>query len=246
LSAKRAGTSALRVAIVGAGGRMGRFAADLLSRTDGFALVASVQRGDELARALRDSHAEVALDVTRAGLGYEHALVMLENGVRPLVGTSGVTREENRALDERAREIRLGGLVVPNFSLGMWLLQRAAIEAARHFERAEIVELHHERKRDAPSGTASDTAERMRDARSPSNATPIPVHSVRLPGLYAHQEVLFGAPGELYTLRHDMHGPEAFGPGILRGLAYAARATGVGRGIALAFESTSDVHAARP
>jgi 4-hydroxy-tetrahydrodipicolinate reductase len=128
----------------------------------------------------------------------------------------------------------------------MWLLQRAAIEAARHFERAEIVELHHERKRDAPSGTASDTAERMRAVRSESRNYAVPIHSVRLPGLYAHQEVLFGAPGELYTLRHDMHGPEAFGPGILRGLAYAARATGVGRGIALAFESAGDAGSSSP
>jgi 4-hydroxy-tetrahydrodipicolinate reductase len=240
LSAKGARADALRVAVVGSGGRMGTFAAGLVSSTDGYALAASVRRGDDLARALRESRAEVALDVTRAGLGFEHALVMLANGVRPLVGTSGVTLEENRTLDERAREIGLGGLVVPNFSLGMWLLQRAAVEAAKHFARAEIVELHHDRKRDAPSGTASDTAERMRAARAASNATPVPIHSVRLPGLYAHQEVLFGALGELYTLRHDMHGPEAFGPGILRGLAYAARATGVGRGIALAFESTGD------
>jgi 4-hydroxy-tetrahydrodipicolinate reductase len=219
---------------------MGAFATDLVSRTNGFELVATVRRGDDLARVMRESRAEVALDVTRAGLGYEHALVMLQCGVRPLVGTSGVTLAENRALDERAREVGLGGLVVPNFSLGMWLLQRAAIEAARHFERAEIVELHHERKRDAPSGTASDTAERMRAVRSESRNYAVPIHSVRLPGLYAHQEVLFGAPGELYTLRHDMHGPEAFGPGILRGLAHAARATGVGRGIALAFESAGD------
>jgi 4-hydroxy-tetrahydrodipicolinate reductase len=225
---------------------MGAFATDLLSRTNGFELVATVCRGDDLERVLRESRAEVALDVTRAGLGYEHALVMLQSGVRPLVGTSGVTLEENRALDERAREVGLGGLVVPNFSLGMWLLQRAAIEAARYFERAEIVELHHERKRDAPSGTASDTAERMRAVRSESSRYAVPIHSVRLPGLYAHQEVLFGAPGELYTLRHDMHGPEAFGPGILRGLAYAARATGVGRGIALAFESTGDAGSLSP
>jgi 4-hydroxy-tetrahydrodipicolinate reductase len=98
---------------------MGAFATDLLSRTNGFELVATVRRGDDLARVLRESRAEVALDVTRAGLGYEHALVMLQSGVRPLVGTSGVTLEENRALDERAREVGLGGLVVPNFSLGM-------------------------------------------------------------------------------------------------------------------------------
>jgi 4-hydroxy-tetrahydrodipicolinate reductase len=152
-----------------------------------------------------------------------------------VIGTSGVTLEENARLDALARERSLGGLVVPNFSLGMWLLQRAAAEAAGHFEKAEIVEMHHEKKRDAPSGTALDTAERMGAAREGSS-TPIPIHSVRLPGLYAHQLVILGSAGETYTLRHDMTGPEAFGPGILAGLAHAARAEGVGRGIGLAFD----------
>ncbi len=225
----------LRVAIVGASGRMGRFAADLLARTPGYVVAAAIGSADDLARSLRESRTEVALDVTRAGLGYEHALVMLAHGVRPLVGTSGVGLDENRALDARAREMNLGGLVVPNFSLGMWLLQRAALDAARHFARAEIIEMHHERKRDAPSGTALDTAERMRAVRG-SQVENVPIHSVRLPGMYAHQEVVFGAAGEVYTLRHDMSSPEAFASGILCGLAYSAQAAGVGRGIELAFE----------
>jgi 4-hydroxy-tetrahydrodipicolinate reductase len=214
---------------------MGRFAVDLVGRTPECFLAASIGRSDDLARTLRAAEVDVALDVTRAGLGHEHAVVMLEQGVRPLIGTSGVSLDENRDLDERARALDLGGLVVPNFSLGMWLLQRAAIEAARHFARAEIIEMHHERKRDAPSGTALDTADRMRAARG-SVADPVPIHSVRLPGMYAHQEVVFGSAGEVYTLRHDMSGPEAFGAGILCGIAYAAQAVGVARGIDLAFE----------
>ncbi len=225
----------VRVAVVGAAGRMGRFAADLLARTSGFAVAVEVRRGDDLAAVLRRSGARVGLDLTRAGLGFEHGATMLECGVRPVIGTSGVTLEENARLDGIARELSLGGLVVPNFSLGMWLLQRAATEAAVHFASAEIVEMHHERKRDAPSGTAIDTVERMRAAR-PAGSAEIPIHSVRLPGLYAHQLVILGAAGETYTLRHDMIGPEAFAPGIMRALAYAARAVGVGRGITLAFE----------
>jgi 4-hydroxy-tetrahydrodipicolinate reductase len=131
---------------------------------------------------------------------------------------------------------------VPNFSLGMCLLQRAAVEAARAFAQAEIIEMHHERKKDAPSGTAFDTAERMHAARGAvrkagADERDIPIHSVRLPGLYAHQVVVFGAAGETYTLRHDMSGPEGFGPGILLGIRYAASAVGIGRGIALAFEA---------
>ena len=224
----------LAVAIVGPDGRMGSFARRLIAETPGFELRAEIRRGEDLAGALRKSRATVALDVTRAGLGFEHAATMLASGVRPLVGTSGVTPAENAHLDAMARELGLGGLVVPNFSLGMWLLQRAAVEAARHYERAEIVEMHHEKKKDAPSGTALDTAERMRAAREGA-ARDVPIHSIRLPGLYAHQLVILGSAGETYTLRHDMSGPEAFGPGILRGLRYAAGAVGVGRGIDLAF-----------
>jgi 4-hydroxy-tetrahydrodipicolinate reductase len=225
----------LRVAIIGASGRLGRFASDLVLRTDGFELVARIESDDDLEEALRVARPDVALEVTRAGLGYDHASRAIRLGVRPLVGTSGVSLEENRALDEAARARGIGGLVVPNFSLGMSLLQRAAIEAARLYAKAEIIEMHHDRKKDAPSGTALDTAERMRTARG--NTDEIPIHSVRLPGLYAHQMVLFGGAGEVYTLRHDMHGPEGFAVGIVQGLRYAARATGVGRGIALAFDA---------
>ncbi len=226
----------LRVAVVGASGRMGKFACDLVERAQGFSLVARLSSADEIDPALRAARPDVALDVTRAGLGYEHAARMIGLGIRPLVGTSGVGLDETRALDEAARALGIGGLVVPNFSLGMCLLQRAAVEAARAFAHAEIIEMHHERKKDAPSGTALDTAERMRAARGGSKEE-VPIHSVRLPGLYAHQVVVFGAAGETYTLRHDMSGPEGFGPGILLGLRYAATAVGVGRGIALAFDA---------
>ncbi len=229
------------IAIIGASGRMGRFAAKLLERSDAFALVASIGRRDDLGAVLRKTKPTVALDVTRAGLGFEHGAAMLEAGVRPLIGTSGVSLKENASLDRIARELGLGGLVVPNFSLGMCLLQRAAVEAAKHFTSAEIVEMHHERKKDAPSGTSLDTAERMRAARG-AGSSEIPIHSVRLPGLYAHQIVTFGAAGETYTLRHDMSDTTAFGPGILRGLEHASKALGVGRGIqlALGFELAAD------
>lgn len=229
----------ITVAVIGASGRMGRFAADLVAHASGLALVAEIGRGDELASVLRQSQVNVGLDVTRAGLGFSHGQTMLACGVRPLIGTSGVSLAENETLDREARACGLGGLVVPNFSLGMWLLQSAAIAAAVHFGQAEILEMHHERKRDAPSGTALDTAERIAAARGAGSALP-PIHSVRLPGLYAHQLVMYGAPGEVYTLRHDMHGPEAFARGIVCAIRYAARAVGVARGIGCAFEDTPD------
>lgn len=231
-------SASLRVAVVGAHGRLGRFACELFAAEPGFQLVARLGRGDDVGKRARDSGAEVALETTVAGLGEEHALALLAHGVRPLVATSGVDEAASARLDRAAREVELGGLVVPNFSLGMWLLQRAALEAVRWFPNVEILELHHERKRDAPSGTALDTRAQLRAARG--TEAEIPIHSVRLPGLYAHQEVVFGAPGELLTLRHDMSGPAAFGAGLLAGVRYAARAHGVQRGIDVAFRAHTD------
>lgn len=227
-----------RVAVIGAHGRLGRFACELFGAQPDMDLVARLGRGDDLQAELTRAAPDVALDVTHAGLGFAHATILLALGIRPLIGTSGVSLEDNRRLDETARALGIGGLVVPNFSLGMCLLQRAAIEAARLYAKCEIVEMHHDKKKDAPSGTALDTAERMRAARGrPAIPGDIPIHSVRLPGLYAHQVVMFGGAGESYTLRHDMHGPEGFSAGLVAGVRYAARAEGVGRGIALAFEA---------
>lgn len=223
----------LRVAVVGARGRMGGFACGLLRGCPEFELVAELEREDDLALALRECSARVALDLTRAGLGAVHGHRLLEAGIRPVIGTSGVTRAEAAELDGLARARGLGGIVVPNFSLGMACLNRAAEELARSFPTVTIVERHHERKKDAPSGTARDTAERLQARRG---GTPVPIHSVRASGLYAHQEVLFGAPGETLSLCHDMLGPEAFGPGVLAALRYASRALGVAFGLEAAIE----------
>ncbi len=225
-----------RVAVIGARGRMGRFSAELLRGQPDFDLVAELDVGDELSTVPCDAGAELALDFTVAGRGFEHGMALLEAGVRPVIGTSGVSLEQNESLDRAARERGLGGLVVPNFSTGIWLLQRACLLAAEHFPGCEILELHHPRKADAPSGTSLDTAERIAAARG-EDPSSIPIHSVRLPGMYSHQEVLFGAPGETLSLRHDMSSPEAFGPGILAALRHAAVAEGVGRGLGLALES---------
>lgn len=243
----------LRVAVVGASGRLGKFAAELLGSLPEFELVACYDAGDAWVERVARSGAQVALEATRAGLGGEHGLALLAAGVRPVIATSGVGDGELEALDREARQRELGGLVVPNFSLGSLLLQRFAAQAARHFADIEIVELHHERKADAPSGTAAQTARRIAQAR---RAAPlcsaqvdeprerggrhdgVPVHSIRLPGLYAHQEVLCGAPGELLSLRHDMSGPAAFGPGILAALRFAAHALGVERGLEHALDNS--------
>ncbi len=223
----------LRVAVVGARGRMGRFAVGLLAGCEDFEVVAELEREDDLPTRLVASGAELGLDLTVAGLGAAHGLAMLERGVRPVIGTSGVSLEQNRELDELARRRGLGGLVVPNFSLGVWLMQRCCELVVEHLQRAEILETHHERKRDAPSGTALDTAERMA-ARLGTDPGRFPIHSLRLPGPHSNQEVVFGGQGELLRIAHETYGIESFGPGILLALRHAHTALGVARGLGAA------------
>ena len=243
----------LRVAVLGARGRLGAHACELLGRSAGFELVARWNSGDDWRALAPRSGAQVVLESTRAGLGALHARELLERGLRVVVATSGVSAEENRALDQLARERGLGGLVVPNLSIGAALMLRFSETAARWFGDVEIVEAHHPRKADAPSGTALETARRIAAARAASGRAPsvagaagnlarggevegVPVHSLRLPGVYAQQQVTFGSAGELLRIEHETSGPEAYGPGLLAALRHAARAEGVARGIEAALD----------
>lgn len=227
----------ISVVLCGAGGRMGRHAAALLESKPGFELVARLGRGECTEERLAATGARVGLDLTVAGAGARHGLRMLSAGIRPVIGTSGVSLEENQTLNGAALELGLGGLVVANFSAGMWLLQRAAEEASRFFHRAEIIERHGLGKADAPSGTALDTAERMAIARGDEGINSTPIHSLRLPGVYSNQEVAFGGQGEVLRLVHETYGLDSYSAGILSSLRYAATAIGVGRGVGLAFEA---------
>lgn len=150
---------------------------------------------------------DAAVDFTRPDAVGANVEACLDRGVACVVGTSGADLSR---LGTKARDRSVPLLVVPNFALGAVLMMRFAEEAARHLPRAEIVELHHETKVDAPSGTAKATAERL-----PGDPS---IHSVRLPGLVAHQEVLLGGPGQLLTIRHDTFSREAFVPGVLLAL----------------------------
>jgi len=224
----------LRIAVVGAGGRLGRAACEAIAGSTDFELVGRFGAQDDWRAAVRQRKVEVALECTRAGLGTQHGLALLQAGANVVIATSGISIEDQARLDACARACERGGLIVPNFSLGAMLLLKACEEFAKSFAAAEIIEMHHDRKRDAPSGTALETARRMQAARAPGGA-PVPIHSVRLPGLYAHQAVLFSAPGEVLSVRHDLLSAEAFAPGILAALRFAARARGIERGIEHAF-----------
>jgi len=163
--------------------------------------------GHELVGAL--AGAEAMVDFTRPDAAVGNIEAALAAGVPCVVGTSGWEGEQAR-VDAAARERELPVFYAPNFAVGAVLMLRFAAEAARHLPRAEIIELHHEAKLDAPSGTAKATAAAMGGG--------VPIHSVRLPGLVAHQEVLLGGPGQLLTLRHDAFSREAYVPGVLLAL----------------------------
>lgn len=236
MSPASAPNASLGVAIVGARGRMGSFADQLLVQHADFEVLARPTRGEPLDVVLSASGAQLGLDLSVAGAGFEHGLCMLRCGLRPVIGTSGVSSEELFELDREARERRLGGLLVPNFSLGMWLLQEAASRAALHFPEAAIVERHQREKRDAPSASALDTVRRMRAARG-ATPTEIPIHALRLGASGAEQEVTLVGPGEVLRLSHAVTGREAYAAGLIASLRYAAAAStvGVGSGVGLAF-----------
>jgi 4-hydroxy-tetrahydrodipicolinate reductase len=153
---------------------------------------------------------DAAINFTRPDVVFVTVKRSLEQGVANVVGTTGLGREELTALGDLAREQGVQLFVAPNFAVGAVLMMRFAAEAGRILPRSEIVELHNESKHDAPSGTAHATADLL--------GGDVPIHSVRLPGLVAHQEVLFGEPGALLTIRHDAFSREAYVPGVLLAL----------------------------
>ncbi len=195
----------IRVAVAGAAGRMGEAVCEAVGAADDMELTgrADPALGTDLAGVLGD--ADVVVDFTRPDTALENALACVRAGVHVVIGTTGFDPEPLR------RESGANVFIAPNFAIGAVLMMRFAAEAARHFQSAEIIELHHERKLDAPSGTAARTADLMR----PHMGADVPIHSVRLPGLVAHQEVLFGGLGETLTIRHDSLSRESFMPGVL-------------------------------
>jgi len=246
--------SPIKVAVVGACGRMGKeVVKGILSRTD-FQLVAAVDVRDvgqdigeivgskplgipvssDLVAALKESGAQVAVDFTHPSVVFENVRKMIECGVAPVVGTTGWTEEKVKAIDRLAKRRKVPAVIAPNFAIGAVLMMKFAMEAAKYFDKVEIIELHHDGKADAPSGTAMRTAELILKARGKPFPEPkvkqpevllegvlggsmdgIRIHSVRLPGLVAHQEVIFGAVGQVLTIRHDSLSRESFIPGVL-------------------------------
>ena len=236
----------IRVIIAGFKGKMGQAACQMVLADPALDLVAVIDPSDKVdswqgvpvyndKETLIGISADVWVDFTTPAVAYENTRFALENGFAPVVGTTGFTSQEIEELKELSRSKGLGGLIAPNFALGAVLLMQFAAQAAKYFPNVEIIELHHDKKKDAPSGTAIKTAELMAEVRESiqqgdsdeeeliagargANFDGMRIHSVRLPGLVAHQEVIFGNQGEGLTLRHDSYDRSSFMTGVNLGI----------------------------
>ena len=231
------GVAVIRVAVLGASGRMGSEACRAVDAADDLDLVAALGSADSVEELVR-SKAEVAVDLTRPDAVMDNLKFCVGHGISVVVGTSGF--DEQRLSDVRgwlADASGVGVLIAPNFAVGAVLMMRFAAQAARYFESVEVVELHHPDKADAPSGTARRTAELIAESRRaaglgapPDNTSTalegargstvegVPVHSLRVRGMVASQEVLFGGVGETLSIRHDSSDRSSFMPGVLLGI----------------------------
>lgn len=229
-----------KILIAGATGSMGRQAVQLVEKLPDCQLVAvlaptassssdfkpDVKRFDNL--AMVDVAADVWIDFTTPQAVYENTEFALKHHIRPIIGTSGLTTEQIEKLQAIAQKEKVGGIIAPNFGLSAVLLMKFAQEAARYFPDAEVIEMHHADKKDAPSATAITTAKLIAANRNSENCSQtandsqargadydgIPVHSVRLPGYIAHEQVLFGGPGEALTIRQDSFSRSSFMQGV--------------------------------
>ncbi|KGX85538.1 4-hydroxy-tetrahydrodipicolinate reductase [Pontibacillus marinus] len=239
------------VIVAGPRGKMGSEALRMIEKEEQFSLVACIDRKnaglkvqdveglpafdapiyDDVEQCFQDVQADVLIDLTTPEFGYKHTRLALEYGIRPVVGTTGFTKDQLAELEDLAEKKELGVVIAPNFALGAVLMMQFSKWAAKYFPDVEIIERHHDQKLDAPSGTAVKTAELIQEAReSKQQGHPdeketlegargadldgMKIHSVRLPGLIAHQEVVFGSNGQTLTLKHDSYHRESFMSGV--------------------------------
>ena len=200
----------IRVVVAGAAGRMGATSCEAIDGADDLELTAKADPSLDVELADVIGDADVVLDFTTPEAAPQNVRTCIEAGVHAVVGTTGFDHGPLRAAAEAGASANV--LVVPNFAIGAVLMMRFAAEAARHMPEAEIVELHHDRKLDAPSGTAKRTAALITESGGNVHD---PIHSVRLPGLVAHQEVILGGEGQTLAIRHDSIDRSSFMPGVL-------------------------------
>jgi len=246
----------IRVGVVGAMGKMGKEVINAICADEEFELVCAVDINNvdgmvcakseiriigDLKSAIQISKPDVMIDFTQPKYVFDNAKVCLENGVRPVIGTTGLTDEQIAELKRMAESKGLGCLIAPNFSTGAVLMMMFAKQAAKYFDNAEIIELHHNQKKDAPSGTAIKTAlmmsetgkmtftkgnceetETIEGSRGGKSYSDIHIHSIRMPGYIASQEVIFGASGQIFKIRHDSMDRQCYMAGVKLATKYVA------------------------
>jgi 4-hydroxy-tetrahydrodipicolinate reductase len=223
----------IRVAVAGYRGKVGSVLVPAFQHEADIEYVGGVGKGDDLATFLHEKRPRAFVDFTRPGEALHNSLAAVASGASPVVGTTGLSASDIDKIATACKEKHLGGIVAPNFAVGAVVMMHLAEIAAPHFEAVEIIELHHAGKLDAPSGTALSTAKRLaarRGDRSFSHRKAeketlpgtrggeegnVAVHSVRLPGFVADQEVIFGLPGQSLTIAHRTTSREAYVPGVL-------------------------------
>ena len=209
---------------------MGQESVKAVSKDPDLDLVAQTDLGDKLPGIIDQTKAQVVVDFTTASAAMKNADCIIESGARPVIGTSGLLPEQVAELQKLCNKQNLGGIIVPNFAIGAVLMMKYSQDAAKYFPHVEVIEMHHDRKADAPSGTAIKTANLLAESRGSApptvdekeilsgargaNAENIRIHSVRLPGLVAHQEVIFGGQSQTLTIRHDSIHRDSFMPGV--------------------------------
>ena len=248
----------IKVAVCGALGKMGREVIRAVSEDNGLELVAAIDKietgkdtgelvlgrangvlvENDIKTAVQKIKPDVIVDFTQPSFVFENTKLYIENGVRPVIGTTGLKPEQIEELKKLSEQKNVSCLIAPNFSTGAVLMMKFAKEAAKYFNNAEIIELHHNQKKDAPSGTAIKTAELMAEendsfttgncdetetitgARGGKGKSNIHIHSVRMPGYSASQEVILGAAGQILTIRHDTSDRKCYMPGVLMAIKY--------------------------
>jgi 4-hydroxy-tetrahydrodipicolinate reductase len=240
----------IRVAVIGAKGRMGSHAVDAISNADGLELVAALGSSDSL-ETLLDQDIDVAVELTVPKSTEDNVTFLVEHDIDTVVGTTGWDNDRLARLEATLKDHpKTAVLIAPNFSIGAVLAMRFAELAAPYFDSAEVVETHHTRKLDAPSGTANHTAQRIAAARNAAGLPAVPdstesdplgargavidgihVHAIRQQGMNAHEEIHFGSDGEALTIRTDSHFTSAFMPGIITAVRSIADYTGLVHGL---------------
>ena len=197
----------IRVLVNGAKGKMGSETVKAVQKESDLELVGQADLGDDLAKMIGETGAEVVVDFTLPTAVMDNLRTILQNGAHAIVGTTGITADNLSEIKNLCVQTGVNCIVAPNFAVGDVLMMKFAKEAAQYLQDAEIIEFHHPQKVDKPSGTELKTAQMM--------GKEVPIHSVRLSGLVAHQEVIFGCLGQTLTIRHDTINRESFMPGVI-------------------------------